>query len=347
MLTQISIEITMKISQLHFLYLVVFLSFSCKDHTANTIEASNTLNSTKLIGEVFGTSYSIIYDSDTDFQKAIDSVFKRINHSMSTYQVDSDISRINRNEDVAVDQNFKRVFEASKVIYKETNGAFDPTIGAVVNAWDFGPEGRIVSLDSTKIDSLMSDVGFNKISINNDFVKKNKGTFIDFNAIAKGYGVDAVGEFLESQNIDNYLVEIGGEIRVKGRNIEKDAEWKVGIEEPHFDGERSIFKTLELIDESMATSGVYRKFKVDEDGNRYSHIIDTETGYPSKSNILSISVIAKTCMYADGYATAFKSMGIAKVEEFLKNHPELKVYIIYDDGNGKFATLSLNGFPNQ
>jgi len=325
----------------HFLFtLLLLIVFSCKQDQKNT----------KLTGDVFGTTYSIQYYSEEndDFQQQIDSLFYVINKSMSTYQTNSDISRINRNETVEIDEHFKKVFSASQVIYEATEGIFDPTIGVLVNAWDFGPEGKIISLDSLKIDSLMLSVGLNKVKlVGNTIFKENTNTFIDFNAIAKGYGVDVIADFLESKNIENYIVEIGGEIRCKGTNIEKQKPWKVGVEMPHFDGTQSIMKAISLHNESMATSGTYRKFKTDSLGNRYSHIIDTKTGYPSKTNLLSISVITSNCMTADGYATAFKAMGIEKVKDFLKTHPELKVFLIFENENKVLETLSLNGFPEN
>jgi thiamine biosynthesis lipoprotein len=318
--------------------LVVLFLYSCKQEPKNM----------KFSGEVFGTSYSVIYDSDINYQKQFDSLFYDINKSMSTYQANSDISKINRNESFKIDEHFVKVFDASKDIYKQTQGVFDPTIGAVVNAWDFGPEGKIESLDSLKIDSLMLGVGLDKVTRNNFIIiKQIPETFIDFNAIAKGYGVDVIGLFLESKNINNYLVEIGGEIRAKGKNIDKQSAWKVGVEEPHFDGSQSVLKAISLHDEAMATSGTYRKFKTDENGNKYSHIIDTKTGYPSKTNLLSISVIAEDCMTADAYATTFKAMGIERVKEFLKVHPELKVFLIFENELNEFETLSLNGFPES
>ncbi|MDU8885262.1 FAD:protein FMN transferase [Yeosuana sp. MJ-SS3] len=301
-------------------------------------------------GPVFGTSYSIQYfsESNLNFENQFDSIFHVINKSMSTYMVNSDISKINRNESNNIDEHFIKVFDASKDIYKKTDGAFDPTIGAVVNAWDFGPEGKIINLDSLKVDSLMHSVDLNKISrINKTIVKENPYTYLDFNAIAKGYAVDVIGEFLEHKDVDNYLVEIGGEIRAKGKNIEKQSAWRVGVEMPHFDGSQSVIKAISLKNESMATSGTYRKFKVDENGNKYSHIIDAKTGYPSKTNLLSISVITENCMTADAYATAFKAMGIEKVKTFLKTHSELKVYLIYENENQELETLSLNGFPEK
>lgn len=317
--------------------LLFAFAFSCKQEAVNT----------RLSGPVFGTSYSIIYNSEINYQSQIDSLFYVINKSMSTYQTNSDISKLNRNEDSLVDAHFIKVFEASKVIHKQTNGVFDPTIGAVVNAWDFGPEGKIVNLDSLKIDSLMVSVGLDKVKRYGNKIIKPVGTFIDFNAIAKGYGVDVIGEFLENKNIKNYLVEIGGEIRAKGENTEKQAPWKIGIEMPHFDGEQSILKTIGVHNEAMATSGTYRKFKVDAEGNRYAHIIDAKTGYPSKTNLLSISVIANDCMTADAYATAFKAMGIEKVKAFLKSHPELKVFFIFENDEKTLETMALNGFPEM
>ncbi|WP_418602642.1 FAD:protein FMN transferase [Hwangdonia sp.] len=318
--------------------LVVIISLvSCKKEHKNTI----------LEGAVFGTYYRMTYDSEINYQKQIDSLFYVINKSMSTYQVNSDISKINNNEDVEVDTHFETVFKASKEIYKATNTAFDPTIGAVVNAWDFGPEGKIANLDSLKIDSLMQSVGYDKVKLTNKRVIKQKETFLDFNAIAKGYAVDVVSEFLESKNAKNHLVDIGGELRASGINIEKKTGWRVGVENPNFDGTQSINRAITLKDEAMATSGTYRKFKIDENGNRYAHIIDTKTGYPSKTNLLSISVIADNCMNADAYATAFKAMGIENVKSFLKAYKELKVFLIFENGDKELETLALNDFPEN
>lgn len=319
---------------------LIFCTLSCKQEATNT----------KIAGEVFGTAYGVQYYSEKNesFQRQFDSLFDIINTSMSTYQSDSDISKINRNEAFTIDEHFKNVFNASKEIYEATDGVFDPTIGILVNAWDFGPEGKVVALDSLKIDSLMLSVGMDKVTLNqNTITKEHPNTYLDFNAIAKGYGVDVIAEFLDSQNIKDYLVEIGGEIRCKGQNFEKQKPWYVGVELPHFDAEQSVLKTIPLYDESMATSGTYRKFKTDSLGNRYSHILDANTGYPSKTNLLSISVIAKDCMTADAYATAFKAMGLEKVKAFLASHPELKVFLIFENDNKELETLALNGFPED
>ncbi|WP_430466703.1 FAD:protein FMN transferase [Winogradskyella ouciana] len=321
-----------------FLILMALLSLSCKQKPELI----------KLSGPVFGTTFNIQYHDEVDinYMQDIDSLFNVVNQSLSTYIPDSDISRLNRNEIVEVDQHFIKVLKSSKTIYRETEGVFDPTIGNVVNAWNFGAETNKFLTDSTTIDSLMQFVGFNKVSLINDAINKPNSTYLEFNAIAKGYGVDVVAEYLEEKQVANYLVEIGGEIRVKGRNIEKKSPWKVGLDEPRFDGEQSVYKAITLKDEAMATSGTYRKFKIDENGNRYAHIINTKTGYPTKTNVLSVSVIAQDCMTADAYATAFQAMGIDKVTEFLKTHPELKAFFIFEGDNKELQTLSLNNFPD-
>lgn len=317
------------------LILVVIFFVSCKELPKNI----------KTAGGVFGTTYSVVYASTDNYQKQFDSLFEVINKSMSTYIPNSIISKVNTNKSVRVDSHFSTVFNASDSIYKSTNGVFDPTIGAVVNAWDFGPKGEVKKLDSLKLDSLMLSVGFNKVRIENGGIKKESpNTQLDFNAIAKGYAVDVIADFLENKKCTNYLVEIGGELRTKGKNLDKNKQWAVGIDKPNFEGTQSVFKVIKLQDKAMATSGTYRKFKVDENGKRYAHIINAKNGYPSKTNILSVSVVTDKCIIADGYATAFQAMGVEKVKTFLKTHPELQVFLIFEDEMNTIQTLSLNGF---
>ncbi len=298
-------------------------------------------------GNVFGTYYNIqLFDTvKHNYEKQYDSLFNSVNKSMSTYWEDSDITKINKGDTtVVVDAHFATVFQVSKEIYKSTNGFFDPTIGVLVNAWDFGPTGKIDDLNKLKIDSLMQTVGFDKVQLIKGKLNKQKHTFIDFNAIAKGYGLDVISNFLTAKGYQNYLIDIGGEVVARGRNLVKQKPFGIGIEDPNFDGSSSQHKIISLYNEAMATSGVYRKFKMDANGNKYAHIINPKTGYPSKTNILSVSVIAPNCTLADGYATAFKAMGIEKVKTLLKTHPELKVYFIYDDEKQNLQTLALNGF---
>ena len=321
-----------------FILLISLTAFSC----ANKV---NHLN--QATGQALGTSYNIQYitDEQVDYRPQFDSIYDVINKSMSTYVNDSDISRLNRGEDVAIDNHFSNVFDAAIDVYNNSKGVFDPTIGVLVNAWDFGPEGKIESLDSLKIDSLITSVGMNKVRRDgNKIIKNHQNTYIDFNAIAKGYTVDEVARFLDSKGIDNYLVEIGGEMHTKGINVNKEKPWRVGIEDPNFDGSQSVHKAISL-EGAMATSGTYRKFKVDENGNRYSHIINPKTGYPSKTNVLSVSVIAPNCMLADAYATAFKAMGVEATELMLQDHQEIKAYFIIEGADGNLETIAINGFP--
>ena len=316
----------------------------------STVSCKQELTKTKLNGPIFGTFYDVTYASDgnENYQQSLDSIFAAINQSMSNYQSDSDISKVNKHELEVVDAHFVEVFKASKKIYNETDGVFDPTIGKLVNAWNFGSKHNKTKLDSLKIDSLMQFVGFEKIVLkNNSLIKTDPKPYIDFNAIAKGYTVDLVAAFLESKKSTDYLVNIGGELRTKGINVEKQSGWTVGIENPNFDGSQSYDKVFVLKDKAMATTGTYRKFKLDANGNRYAHIINTNTGYPTKTNILSVSVIADNCVMADGYATAFQAMGIESVKQFLADHSELQAYIIFENNNNEFEMLALNNFPTE
>ena len=294
-------------------------------------------------GNAIGTTFSIRYldNSNTSFDAKIDDLIKAVNKSTSTYIPTSDISKINNGDTtIVVDAYFKEVFEKSKIIYNETDGNFDPTIGILVNAWGFGPEDSIKNLDSIKIKELLTYVGFDKVSIQNGKVKKlYPEIYLDFNAIAKGYLVDVIGRMFEQSNIENYMVEIGGEIRVRGIN-QRGVLWKIAIENPNYDGSRTFATTIELHNESIATSGNYRKFRTDENGKKYVHTINPKSGYATESNLLSASVISKSdCADVDGYATAFMAMGLEKTRKFLEKHPELKVFLIYADEKGEINTF--------
>lgn len=299
----------------------------------------------KLKGIALGTTFHITLNDSNDqiSESQIDSLIYLVNKSMSTYLPTSDISKINKGDTtVIVDKMFQEVFQKSKKIYKETKGAFDPTIGILVNAWGFGPNDGIENLDSSHVKSMLVFVGLNKVELKkNKLIKEYSSTYIDFNAIAKGYAVDVIGRFLELKDIEDYLVEIGGEIRARGLNPKKKI-WKIAIEEPNFDGSRSFQTAIELNNESIATSGNYRKFKIDAvTGDKYAHTIDTKTGFPSQSNLLSVTVIAKLdCADVDAYATGLMAMGLEKSKIFLKKHKELKSFLIYSDENGDIKTFT-------
>jgi len=289
-----------------------------------------------LNGNVFGTTFLIKYKDPKhrNFKHQITTIFNEFNNSMSTYHKNSTISQLNNGaQTIEVNSYFESVFLLSKNVFQKTNGYFDPTIGKMVNAWGFGPKKLKTTPNYKQIDSLMQYIGFDKVSLNHHIIfKKHPETILDFNAIAKGYGVDLVGLFLEKNNITNYLVEIGGEIRARGKNPNNKF-WSVGIEEPNFDGTRSLQKVITLNNQSIATSGNYRKYKIDSiTGKKYAHTLNPKTGYPAKTNLLSTSVISQnTCGEADAYATAFMAMGFNKAKEVALKIPELKVIFIYSE----------------
>ena len=320
-----------------FFFLILLVHFSCID-SVKQFRAS---------GPIFGTTYSIIYDGESNLETAFDSLFSQINRSMSTYIKDSDISKVNSNLNIVVDHHFESVFLTSKEIYKTTNGYFDPSIGAVVNAWDFGPEGKIESLDKDKITELMRSVGMDKVSISQGLISKPLTLKLDFNAIAKGYSVDVISHFLSNNHIANYLVEVGGEIRSSGINIDGNKNWRVGLDTPRFDGlQKDLYKIFDLKDRSMATSGVYRKFKIDSLGNKYAHIINPKTGYSSTTNILSVTVISENCIEADAYATALQLMSIDEIAILANKNSDISIFIIYYDDNNEMKDASFNNFPS-
>ncbi|MHA7863818.1 FAD:protein FMN transferase [Flagellimonas marinaquae] len=300
-------------------------------------------------GNALGTTYSIIYiaDEELDYQQEIDSVFQVLNQSMSTYIPTSDISKINAGDStIQVDDMFREVFEVSSEVYKASNGYFDPTIGVLVNAWGFGP-GEQMQLDSLRVDSLLQYVGWDKVKLNanNTITKAHPSIRFDFNAVAKGYAIDRLGAMLDQKGIDNYLVEVGGEVLAKGTNLVSGKQWTVGIDDPQVETGRQLKQIVSLKDVAMASSGNYRKFRVDpETGEKFVHTINPKTGYTKNSNVLATSVVAKTCAVADAYATTFMALDLEDSKAVLEGHDELEAYIIYLDSNGVTQEYFTPGF---
>jgi FAD:protein FMN transferase len=299
-------------------------------------------------GETMGTYYSVKYlDEDKrNFKVGIDSVLIAFNQSLSTYIQEAEISQFNLTDTFYfISPYFPEVLYASKEIFEKTGGAFDPTIMPLVKSWGFGP-GREKVPDSARVDSLLKLVDFEKIRFDDEKVWKMKsGMMLDFSAIAKGQGVDVVADFVKSQGIENFLVEIGGEIVANGKNA-KGETWRVGINRPD---ETSDFESLELIvqleDRAIATSGNYRNFRVVE-GKKFAHTISPFTGYPVQHSLLSASVFAKDCMTADAFATAFMVMGIDKAKEILAKETEIDAILIYADENGDFQIFQTDGIAS-
>ena len=287
-------------------------------------------------GFIFGTVYHITYQSDDNYQKEIENELMKVDQSLSPFNQTSIISKINRNEKVKVNDMFTEVFQLAEKISKETNGAFDITVAPLVNVWGFGFK-KGIDPDKQVIDSLRELVGYQKVSLVNGFIKKqNANTMLDCSAIAKGYGSDVVARFLKSKGIDNFMVEIGGEVVTCG-NSEKRVPWRIGVNKPTDDSlntSNELQTVLNVTDRAMATSGNYRNFYY-KNGKKYAHTIDPKTGYPVQHNILSATVIAHDCATADAYATSFMVMGLEGAKKILEKHPELLAYLIYSDHKGK------------
>ena len=270
---------------------------------------------------VFGTIYNITYQSSEDLQQAIEAELMKVDGEFSMFNPESTVARINQG-DSAVERSamFQEVFQLAQTVNKETDGAFDITVAPLVNAWGFGFKHEQMPTPA-QVDSLL-------------LIRHQ----LDFSAIAKGYGCDVVARLLESRGIQNYMVEIGGEVVVKGRNA-KGQDWHIGITKPTDDslsveGEMQI--VLAITDRAMATSGNYRNFYY-QGGRKYAHTIDPRTGYPVQHSLLSATVFADNCATADAYATSFMVLGLQGAQAVLQRHPELMAYLIYSDEDGQLA----------
>tara|TARA_R110001592_G_scaffold275745_1_gene542842 strand:- start:2560 stop:3573 length:1014 start_codon:yes stop_codon:yes gene_type:complete len=322
------------------IYLILFI-VGCTDSQPINQEI-------KVEGLAQGTSYHITYISKkgVNYQRSIDSLLIEIDNSLSTYQPRSIISRFNQADSVQqIDKMFLDVFNDAKIVYEITGGAFDPTVAPVVNAWGFGFK-NLENTDSTFIDSLLHYVDFDAVSVSDSVVvKTNANIMLDFNAIAQGYSVDVLAEFLEAKGIVNYMVEVGGELRVKGKN-KNNKLWRIGIDKPVENNvNRDLQAIIDLDNIALATSGNYRRF-YEKDGVKYSHTINPKTGYPVQHTLLSATVLAKTCSMADAYATAFMVLGLEKSKEIVKNSPELEVLFIYVDEKNEIQTFATQQISN-
>ena len=327
----------------NILLLFSILVFSCASEPKNEVLVSN-------YGYTQGTTYSIRYMSvdAVDYQKDIDSVLQVVDLSMSTYMEESLISKINRNESMQTDSLFFRVFETAMQIANETEGAFDPTIASVVNYWGFGFE-KITNKDEAKLKDLMHSVGYEKLSIKDSLiVKSNPNTQIDFNAIAQGFTVDLVGEHLQKLGITNYMIEIGGELKCSGLNAHGEL-WRIGIDKPSESIQKDRFQAIiEVNNKSVASSGNYRKFKVDEEtGLKYAHTINPKTGRPVQTNLLGVTIVTESCMKADAIATACMVMGLEDSKLYLTDHPEIDALFIYSGPKGEWLQYQTEGFEKM
>ena len=291
-------------------------------------------------GKIFGTLYTVTYEHNEDLQPLIIDALQAVDASLSPFNKKSIISHINNNERFCVDTLFSEVFRNAQVIYEESHGAFDPTVAPLVNAWGFGFK-QSSNITVSTIDSLLALVGLHRVTLNNGLItKSDPRIMLDFSAIAKGYGSDCVARVLDSCGVQNYMVEIGGEIVIKGHNKNGNP-WGIGINKPIDDSlstNQELQTVLRLTDCAIATSGNYRNYYY-KDGVKYAHTIDPRTGYPVQHSLLSATVIADNCMRADALATAFMVLGVDSAMTYCKLHPEIDGYFIVSADSGRYEVL--------
>ncbi len=294
-----------------------------------------------------GTIYSIKYlgDEDEGLKSAVDSLLAEISCELSVFDSTSLVSRINRNEVAELSPELIYIYNIAQQISEKTNGAFDITIGPLVNLWGFGPD-EDQKITQKKIDSVKNIVGYQKITIKDGILLKSDPRIeLDFNAIAKGYAVDRVADLLKKKGHPDCIVEIGGEVVARGSRYKKP--WRVGIQVPtkEQNGEIESQYIFPLQDRAVATSGNYRNYH-EVDGKRFSHIINPHTGMAEQSDLLSVTVIADDCTTADAYATAFMVMGMEASKKYLTKHPEYAAYFIYVTSDGLMSSSKTDNFPN-
>jgi len=311
-----------------------------------------------------GTTYTVVYAGNTTYQSEFDSLLRVLNDEVSTYIPTSTISRFNQSDSTLFetgmpvnvegkvhlpDHHFWVNLDQSRSLIRLTNGYFGPTVMPLVNYWGFGYKEKraVTEVDSQKISSLKQLVGLEQIREEpgrrqRSLRKKDKKVQLDFSALAKGYGVDLLGQFLEEQGVNDYQVEIGGEVRCRGKNA-KGNWWKIGINKPKTDASLvELEAAVTLRNKSMATSGNYRNF-YEVNGKKYGHTINPKTGFPEQSSLLSASIFADDCLTADALSTASMAMGLDRAFELVESNPNLEGFFIYGDETGQFSYKETSG----
>lgn len=301
----------------------------------------------RLEGETMATTYHVSYfdSNNRNFKKSIDSILVLVNKSINNYDTTSDVSRFNRSND-GIDITLPYILPVLKIakrVFIESNGAFDMTVMPLVNAWGFGPK-KGLPPDSTKIDSLKTLVGFEKITLlDTRITKLDARTQLDFGGIGQGYGADVIADFLKSKGIENMLVELGGEGVATGINLTSKKPWEIGILDPNSTRENQFFKAYaSLTNKAFTTSGSYFNYR-EVEGKKYSHTIDPETGYPAQRAILSATIFATDCTTADAWGTALMVMGHEKAIELVKQHPELEIVLFFTNAAGEVESYASAG----
>ncbi|WP_286743328.1 FAD:protein FMN transferase [Roseivirga sp. UBA1976] len=333
-----------KLSRIYLIVLMIaiFVVYTYRKNQPHEMVVRGTT-----MGGTIGYTVKYLDKQQRNLKPQIDSLLADFNQALSTYVPDSEISLFNQTGKHSFKQPyFYEVLEASRVVYEKTNGAFDPTVGPLINAWGFG-EGGFMGPDSAQVDSLLQFVGFDKLSFDSSEVRTSQtGLKLNFSAIAKGQAIDVVVNWLLSQGLENCMVEIGGEVHARGQNLDGDA-WVIGIEVPDEQRIGGIFDAVRLENAGLATSGNYRNFRVLEDGRKVAHTINPKTGFPQMQTLLSATVVAPNCMLADGYATACMVLGKDKSIELIEADPNLECYLIFADENGHIDTYISGGLRGK
>lgn len=322
------------------LFLIVGTVWIIRRHQSTEMGTTANAEWIQNEGTVFGTIYHATYLCERDLQKDIVAALAEVDSSLSMFNKESTLSRVNRNEAMESDSMLNVVFALAQKVSAATDGAFDVTVAPLVNAWGFGYKNGALP-DSAQVDSLKALVGWQRVCIEDGIVKKDDPRMVmDFSAIAKGFGCDVVAEVMRRNGVKNFMIEIGGEVVVEGLNRSKRP-WRVGVNKPVEDStcvNNELEDVLELTNMAMATSGNYRNFYVTEDGRKVAHTIDPKSGRPVQHSVLSATVLAPTCAEADAFATSFMVMGLERLKEVLKEQPQLKVFVIYEE-DGEMKVL--------
>lgn len=301
--------------------------------------AEKTTGSRVNRGNIFGTTYNIKYRAGKNLHNDIKRTLTDVDNALSMFNENSIIRAFNENRDTIANNMFTDVFNLAQEVSEKTEGAFDITVAPLVNAWGFGFKKGELPNDAA-VEEMLGYIGYRTVSlVDGKLVKQNKRTMLDCSAIAKGYGCDAVARMFDQKGVENYMIEIGGEVVTKGKN-DKGTDWNIAISKPTEDAtEHQI--VISISGKGMATSGNYRNYR-EKNGKRYAHTIDPRTGYPVDHSLLSVTVVAENCAMADAYATAFMTAGLEKAKEICKEN-DIEAYFIYDD-NGAYGTFATEGF---
>lgn len=322
-----------------FLVIGSYLAITRKDKAPAPFQQSQ--------GVIFGTVYNASYQCDSSLNASILEELHAVDRSLSMFNPKSTISRINSGESDETDPLLRTILQVSAEVSRATDGAFDITVAPLVNAWGFGfKQGALP--DSAQVDSLRQLIGWNRISLkDNRLVREDPRMVIDLSAVAKGFGSDCVAEMFRRKGIENFMIEIGGEVVTSGVNA-KGNPWRIGVNKPEEDStstQNQLQTILQMNNCAMATSGNYRNFYI-SNGRKIAHTIDPKTGYPVQHSILSSTVIGPTCAVADAFATSFMVMGMEKSLKVLEKHPELMAYFIYADEDGNYQVWNSPGIDS-